>query len=551
MNKCEYSVKYIDSFVENNNKFIVTEYCDSNLRNLLQEEEKENGFSINEIKKIFCQLNAGLKYLINIKKFLHRDLKPDNILINEIKNKDGSINYKYKLCDYGIAKYLEKKYLSTNVGTKLYEAPEIKNNKKYTNKSDLFSIGIILYELYYGNKENELTQKKIFDDIKKGLKIKNINDDMNEFNDLKNLIEKCLKNEENRIDWNEYFAHKFFNYEIELIVEIQEKDLNKNIKLIGFDIFNNNNTELYINDKKEIFTKEYKFTKAGYHIIKFIFNNNIIESSLENMFERCENIKFINFNIFNTSYITNMKNMFEGCINLKEIDLSLFNTSDVEDMYGMFSECLNLKEINLSSFNTSNVKDMQAMFANCLNLKEINLTSFNTTNVENMNEMFLGCYKLKEINLSSFNTINVKYMGAMFTDCKNLKEINLSSFNTTNVEDMNDMFNDCINLEEIDFSSFNTINVKDISSMFSSCLSLKKIDLSSFNTLKVENMSRMFNKCYNLKKINLSSFNIYNVKKFDYMFYDCKNLKKLLIKKEFKNNFEKIIENNNILFEFK
>ena len=54
-----------------------------------------------------------------------------------------------------ITKSLEKKTLSTKLGTKLYLAPEIEK-KKYSNKSDLFSIGVILYELYYGNKENLL-----------------------------------------------------------------------------------------------------------------------------------------------------------------------------------------------------------------------------------------------------------------------------------------------------------------------------------------------------------------------------------------------------------
>jgi serine/threonine protein kinase len=52
MNECENIAKYLDSFEENNTKFIVTELFSCNLRNLIN--EKENGFSINEIKKIFC-----------------------------------------------------------------------------------------------------------------------------------------------------------------------------------------------------------------------------------------------------------------------------------------------------------------------------------------------------------------------------------------------------------------------------------------------------------------------------------------------------------------
>ena len=260
-------------------------------------------------------------------------------------------------------KCLEKKLLSTEVGTKFYEVPEIIDNKKYTNKSDLFSIGIILYELYYGNKENKLTRNEIINNIKKGLKIKdnnndNNNDNINDFNDLKNLIEECVKNENNRIDWNQYFNHRFFNYEIDLIIEIKEEDLNENINLINFDLFNDNNTELYINNKKEKFTKEYKFNNIGNHYIKLIFNNNIIKSSLEKMFYGCRNIKYINFKIFNTSNVENMSGMFSCCHNLKEINLFSFNISNVKDMDDMFYSCYNLKLIKIKKENDNKFKNI-------------------------------------------------------------------------------------------------------------------------------------------------------------------------------------------------
>ena len=318
MKGCDHSIKFIESFKDNDYYYIVTESCDGNLRNILN--DADNGLSIQTIKKIFAQLNAGLKDLKN-KKFLHRDLKPDNILFNKIKYNNEIIDFKYKICDYGFTKELNdenKTYLTTYAGTPMYIAPEVKNYE-YKDKSDIFSIGIILYELYYGNKGNKLTQEIILNNIKNGLKMKNNDDNLDEFNDLKNLIEECTKEEKNRIEWNNYFNHKFFNYEIELIIEIKEKDLNKNINLIGFDLFNNENTQLFINNKKQPFKKQYKFNKIGNYSIKLIFNNNIIKSSLEKMFYDCKNIKYINFNIFNTTRIKNMNNMFSNCFNLKEI----------------------------------------------------------------------------------------------------------------------------------------------------------------------------------------------------------------------------------------
>ena len=584
MNECEYSVKYYGSFKEKNNIFIVTELCNNNLRNEIN--NKKNGFTINEIKKIFCQLNEVLKILRN-KDLLHRDLKPDNILIIKNNNNNNTKYYKYKLCDYGVTKYSNNTYYSTFAGTLLYLAPEVKNNK-YSNKSDLFSIGIILYELYYGNKDCNLTQDQILSNIEKGLKIKKNNnnnefnifkmfkneDDNNEFNDLKNLIEECLKKEEKRINWDNYFNHKFFNYEIEIILNIKDEDIDKNIKLIEFNKFNESNTELYINNKKETFKNYYKFNKIGDYIIKFIFNNNIIDSSLEKMFYECKNIIYIKFNIFNTSNVKNMKEMFSNCNNLKELNLSSFNTSNVKNMEGMFSNCNNLKEIDLSSFNTSNVENMEGMFSNCYNLKEIDLYSFNTSNVENMEGMFYHCNNLKEIDLFSFNTSKVKYMKEMFrycqnlkkldlssfqtsnllnieyifSNCENLKEIDLSTFNTSNVENMEGIFSYCHNLKEIDLSSFNTSNVKNMEGMFSNCLYLKKINLVSFNTINVQNMEYLFYNCYNLKEIDLSSFDFSNVNNMEHIILNCNNLKILKIKEEFKNKLKKIINNNDILF---
>ena len=521
MSNCENSVKYIESFQENNITYIVTELCESNLRKVIQ--NNENGLSINEIKKIFCQINEGIKYLLN-RSCIHRDLKPDNILISEIKKNNKSY-FKYKLCDYGASKNVGNTILITKIGTSLYIAPEIIEKNDYSFKSDIFSLGIILYELYYGNKDNKLTQKNILNNIKKGLQIKNENDDINEFNLFKNLIEECTKIEEKRIDWYYYFNHPFFYYEIEMILNIKKEDLNKNVKLIGLNNFNEENAELFINDEKELFTKDYIFNKKGIYTIKYKFNSFNF-TSLEKFFYECKNIEYINFNIFNTSNIENSKGMFYDCFNLKELDLNIFNTLNIKDMSHMFSGCHNLKKIDISSFETSKVLNMESMFYDCSNLEEINLTSFKTFNVKDMNYMFSRCQNLKEIDLSSFTTSNVININNMFSECYNLREI-IFDFDTKNVENMKNLFSNCYNLKEINLSSFNTSNVKNMSCLFSGCHNLKEIDLRLFKTSKVEYMNNMFSNCYNLREIDLLRFDTSNVKEMNHMFFYCYNLKKI------------------------
>ncbi len=75
---------------------------------------------------------------------VHRDIKPANILYNK-----GI----YKLADFGMAKYLqtcEDNMLRSHVGTPYYMAPQILERKSYTKKCDIWSLGVIFYELIFG-----------------------------------------------------------------------------------------------------------------------------------------------------------------------------------------------------------------------------------------------------------------------------------------------------------------------------------------------------------------------------------------------------------------
>ena len=498
-NNNEHCVKYLDLFEEKNKKFIVSELFDNNLKNEIK--NKPNGFSIQEIKKIFCQMKNAFKYKKQKVKCDLLNITPDKILIN--KNEHYN---EYKFCDYG-----KKIYNISQEMDEFYTAPEVIENKENTNKSDLFSIGILLYELYYGNENGKLTKEEILDNIKKGLIIKNNKNEKEqkkdnyiykEFNKLKSLIEGCTREEKIRIKWEEFFNNPFFYNEIEIELKIEDNDLNENIKIIGdeFNYFDEHFTILYIdNNYFQSFERQIQFNEIGNHIIKFIFeNNNII--SLEKMFEKCIKIEKINFIIFDTSNIVNMGQIFSNCYNLREIQFNSFTTSSVNNMEKMFFYCNKLKKVILSSFNTKNVKNMNGMFAYCNDLKQIDLNSFNTNNVENLSEMFLGCKKLEEIDLSSFNTKNVINMMKIFYFCEKLKEIDLTTFITKKVTNMNGMFSNCTNLIKLDISSFDISSVNDISFIFYKCHNLKEIICSKLSFNNIQNKEMMFHECINLNK---------------------------------------------------
>ena len=86
-------------------------------------------------------------------------------------------------------------------------APEVLNGGKYTEKSDLFSLGVLIYFLYF-NKfpfKGE-TREEILENIEKG-----IPNELTKNSDFNDLLKKLLnENEEERISWKDYFNHKFF-----------------------------------------------------------------------------------------------------------------------------------------------------------------------------------------------------------------------------------------------------------------------------------------------------------------------------------------------------
>lgn len=111
----------------------------------LYDEMTRGRLSFNEKFNIVNAILKGMSYLHENKNFLHRDIKPQNIL----RFKDGN----YKLSDFGLVKNLNKDSLlktqfGTVMGTEKYMAPEIADGStEYSKRSDIFSIGVLIEEL--------------------------------------------------------------------------------------------------------------------------------------------------------------------------------------------------------------------------------------------------------------------------------------------------------------------------------------------------------------------------------------------------------------------
>lgn len=171
--------------------FIQMELCDLTLKDWIERRDEYENFNYLNSKNVFKQIVTGLNF-IHMNNLIHRDIKPANIFLSNIfkdkhipEDKLDDFNYVIKIADFGLSKnkkiddelnnIIEMKksqsmdsginniiikrnllesntYDTTNLGTLIYASPEQLNSYNYDCKTDLYSLGIILFELFYCHK---------------------------------------------------------------------------------------------------------------------------------------------------------------------------------------------------------------------------------------------------------------------------------------------------------------------------------------------------------------------------------------------------------------
>lgn len=224
MSNCENSVKFYYNYEEKGYYIIIMELCDMELEKILN--DRENGFNSSEILSIMSDLNAAFKEL-SIRGIIHRDIKIENIMIKYIDS--SKTKFISKIADFGLSKQIGEGVASTFCGTPLYMAPEILLEQKYNNKSDLWSIGVLIYFLYFRAFPYPIINMYDKDEIKKVLskkKEKKCDDEL-----LDDLLDQLLTYDPNeRLSWTQYFNHSFFNQDKNLIDKFSKMEINDSIK---------------------------------------------------------------------------------------------------------------------------------------------------------------------------------------------------------------------------------------------------------------------------------------------------------------------------------
>jgi len=278
-------INYFTSFKENGFYYIVVEYIDGqNLKDVILEYINKNKYMEEKIIwELLIQCLSGLLYLHNKKKIIHRDVKPDNLLLDK--------NFNLKISDFGVSAIDDitadeiVKFHNTQIGPVSFFSPEVVEKKNYDFKSDNYMLGLTFFLL--ASKKSYINQKR--DGLKiitkqTNEKIPNVYSD-----DLKQFILNLLKNQEERPNSEQAFLDALYIYTFKYLKVTSIMSLFFCFNSISsvLDYFKDNE----LSDKiiKDV-TNNYIFTKSSIEVLNFC---NPYYFSFEQMKQSCLLLRYL------------------------------------------------------------------------------------------------------------------------------------------------------------------------------------------------------------------------------------------------------------------
>ena len=375
--KSPFVIAYKEAFINDSDKSlcIVMEYADRG--DLYQKivEFKRIGCLIEEtdVWRIFIQMTRGLKALHDLQ-ILHRDLKSANIFLFS----DGSA----KIGDCNVSKVVYKGLGYTQTGTPYYASPEVWNDDPYDNKSDIWSLGCVTYEMltlhppFRAESMEGLYQKVI-----KG-KYAKINSKYS--NDISEIISFLLKvNPLDRPNCSQILKHQLVVKRIEFFKaqegfkeedfdEMDEGKLLKTLRVTKNLLFlseqlpsanydtpknNKNNKNNEKNNKNNSNTTTNKSSKNNNSLPNITTNSHIdgINEDTKNVNSESSNKKLSKYKIVN---------------NGKNSDNNNTNNNNIKNNYNSENKSIIIKTENAISSSTNNINKKQQP-----SYKEINLST--------------------------------------------------------------------------------------------------------------------------------------------------------------------------------
>ena len=532
--KSTYVVKYLDSFEENNNLNIVMEYCDGgDLEKLINDKKK---FPLEEdlIWKLFIQIAIGLTAIHNLK-ILHRDLKTSNIFLTK--------DLKIKIGDLGVAKKLSRSnFAKTIIGTPYYLSPEICEEKPYNEKSDVWALGCIVYELCtFNHPFNAKSQGALI------LKILNSNPIpiRSSYSDnLKKVINLLLeKNLNKRPSCKTILKLPY------IIEKIKKFEMIEEYQSIGLKIKSNNKNfkKLYIkrekidlteNTKEKYLTNDSNTSKNGTHFTKkenpwinFKQTKNKTKTQTEFKFKKHikdnlkDNVKNITNSSFkskyNENFFSNKKNKIKDCNSKDKKVIKQKSKSPIN---------YNKKVYKLNKKNHSKkeiTKKINNIIEDNKNKKEVNkIVRVDLTNTLELNNIITNYLDNAENSRESKALQNIKEfannLNNYFTNNENIinnkkKEKEKLPFVLTNKDNNIEQINEANNINnENKINSDNKKEHENILNFDVGRLASSKMGINSYDELLNDFAPSRGNTLVNNLNNNLSNSNKKSISPFDF-----------------------------------
>jgi calcium-dependent protein kinase len=373
-------VKYFGTFEDESYIHIVMEYLKGHDLDKIITLKKYTGFDEKNMCQIIQQLLKALSF-IHSKNIIHRDIKPENILFSNKKNYSS-----LKLIDFGLATFSKQDHKS--VGTPFYMSPETIEGNSCV-QSDIWSVGVIVYQMLTGKLPFESDEKYSNEDLYKKIKNDEYNKeylaDIDCSEEAKDFIDKSLQKDVSlRLNTQEAlnhpWIHKFCEKKIEtdmvnndsikILLEFARKTpLQKEIYYFIAKVSNEND----ISTLKKFFNQFdiHNMGSLTYEEIKEGFQRNgleIEEDILEEIFEGLDFHKVgkINYSNFLSAMISS--NNYEKNEKLESV-FNLLKENETHKNYITFESLLNaVKALNLN-INEEEIKNCFKEYHNEIDLE--------------------------------------------------------------------------------------------------------------------------------------------------------------------------------------
>ena len=409
----KYVVNYKEAFLDEKDSSLclVMEYADrGDLANRIQEQKKKGKyFNEKDIWRVFIQLVKGLKSLHDLD-ILHRDIKSSNIFLFS----DGTA----KLGDLNVCKILSNNVLGhTQAGTPSYAAPEVWMEKPYGLKSDIWSLGCVLYEIislhcpFRGENIVELYNKILVGEFSRI---------PNKFSDDLNLIVLKMINldPDKRLSCDELLGCQIIRKRMDLSKNhIFKNGSNRRLKVYENEVKNNNNFNANNENNNSIDKNSIKNSDTINH--ELIFDDS--EKKLLKTIYMPNNLLYLGNQLPKPNYSQEIKISYISKSNKPiKINSQLYNSVNINDNKNSDDKRI-LSEVK-------KIKGQQQLYPIPLNRNLNSLFSSHKNSTNNINKNIENKNNLNNNNSISSNILN----NANLLSNKNIKgNIKLKHINST------------------------------------------------------------------------------------------------------------------------